>query len=644
MSVEKVRSEAARQFTRFARRRVLFLSALWSFSLIGVVGLGTAFAACVTNNYAVTSSAPPPTGNWTDTSGALWTPGGGFPGCAPNDTAADTNASPTTIIVNSAIPNSIAGLNFNSPGSVIEIDAGGVLTIAGPATIAGGSKIFVNGGQLVIASGGSLSINDSNFQMNAGEIDLQSGSTMTSASASAISLNGTFNSTGGSLEVTSGTLSLSGGGNIAGPITIDAGATLDFPGVVSGNGTLQISGGTLNIGGVTSPKNFSMSAGTLDGPGFLSISGTMNWNGGTITDSSGSGHTELAASGVGNWNGVVGTMVLDSRTFNVYGYVNFNSPPNPLDLEGNAALVVAGTFDIQSDSSITVGGCCGAMVLVTPNGVFQKTGGTGLSEVQAPVNNNSEVFAFSGILDFSGGGVHNGFFYTGATMEFGGNTSFGSNSFVEGPGEIALDFGSIDFGGGDYSVGLTSIFGTDLSVLSPMATDDLTFDSGSMQTTADFLMDGTGTWSSGTISSAGGKFIVASGATLTIDAANGETVLNGAQFENDGTVNYTAVQVVTDHVRGRAHTQLIIPSGANDLAIANSSSFTNNGTFDVQSDQPIKSTVVIIGSEATPPVASKRLQHHGASTESSRRRPARGRPTSIRRSRTTARCSSTPAR
>jgi uncharacterized repeat protein (TIGR01451 family) len=684
MSVEKIRSEAVGHLKRFARRRVLVLSALISFVAIGILGVATAYSACVGTAYSVTTASTPPTMSWTDASKWSSTLPGTYPGQTSScDTASDTNAVQTVITLDTTV--TIAQLTLTCPNCELDIPSGKSLTLTGSGNLGGSGKINLMGGTLVIANGGNISFGAPNFQMSSGEIDVQAGGAMNVASGASISVGGglvnnagtitltdgastlTFQSgseldlnggtvngggilnnkgvvqnTGGtssiasqyvafssaSTAVTSGTLSISGGGSSDAPITI--GGTLDLPagsfnlttaGVVSGAGTLQISGGALNIGGVTSPKNFNMSAGTLDGDGFLSVSGTMNWNGGTITDSTGNGHTELTASGVGNWNGTVGMMVLDNRVFNDYGYVNFNSPPNPLDLEGSATLVVAGTFDIQSDSSITTGACClgaASMVLVTPNGIFEKSGGTGLSEVQPATNNNSSVFASSGILDFTGGGLHNGFFFTTATLEFGGNTSFGANSFVQGPGEVAFDAGSIDFGGNDYNVGLTSIFGANLSVLSSMVTTDLTFDSGSMQTTADFIMTGTGTWSSGTISSAGGKFIVDTGSMLTIDDASGETVLDAAKFENDGTVRYTAGTVSVMNVRRRARTQAVVPlSSPNELAIANGSLFTNNGTFDVQGDQPITNTapIIIMDGAAPAPVTSKRLRRHGASTE-----------------------------
>src|SRR5436309_3412922 len=96
---------------------------------LAVVGVAAA-QVCTTNAYVVTSSAPPPSGNWTDTSGAVWSPPGGFPGCAAGDSATDTNASPTTLIINSSIANPIIGLNLNCNGCVIDIQSGGSLALA----------------------------------------------------------------------------------------------------------------------------------------------------------------------------------------------------------------------------------------------------------------------------------------------------------------------------------------------------------------------------------------------------------------------------------------------------------------------------------------------------------------------------------
>src|SRR5262249_13932716 len=113
-----------------------------------------AFAVSVTNPYTGPSSAPPPIAFCTDTSGSVCQPPGAFPGCAPGDTASDTNATPTTLIINSAVPNPINGLFLSCPGCAIDIQSGGSLTLAGSGSVSSSSTIIVEpGGTLTIANG-----------------------------------------------------------------------------------------------------------------------------------------------------------------------------------------------------------------------------------------------------------------------------------------------------------------------------------------------------------------------------------------------------------------------------------------------------------------------------------------------------------
>ena len=263
---------------------------------------------CSTTAY-VTSSSPPLSANWTDTSGVLWNPSGGFPGCATNDSASD-NAS-TTIIVNTAITNSIAGLTMACSSCTIDIQSGGSLTLAGTSSIDSGATVKVSGGTLSIASGGTLTfLSGSQFQFDNGTVDIQ---------------------TNGMIDFQTGSNGVSTGG------------------VLSGAGTLSITGGTLSIGGVTSPGIFVMTAGTLTGPGFLSVADFMTWSGGTLT---GAGGTELAGSGIGSFDGAIGGMLLDGRSFNNYGYIHYTANSNPLQLANGAAFNTYGTFTIENDGSI----------------------------------------------------------------------------------------------------------------------------------------------------------------------------------------------------------------------------------------------------------------------------------------------------
>jgi uncharacterized repeat protein (TIGR01451 family) len=582
------------------RRPIFLASALLTLAAAAAISAATA-VVCSTAAYSVTSSAPPPSGNWTDTSGAVWTPPGGFPGCASGDTAADTNGSPTTIIVNSVIPHPIAGLNLACNGCVIDVQSGGQLTLAGSGTIASGATLRVSGGSFVVVGGGNLTFaSGSSLDVNSGALNIQSGGQInvndgtatgsgTVNNAGSVQMNGTsftFNTAfnnlaGGNVYVNGGTLALAGGGTGDAPFTINSG-TLGFPsgtytmtpnGTVSGGGTLSISGGTLSIGGVTSPQNFSMSAGTLTGGGFLSVAGPFDWSGGTIT---GSGGTEIAGTGLGVFDGANGTMTLDGRSFNGYGAVSFNSPTNPLALTNGATFTIYGNFDFASDGSVTTDGS-GTAFNVAPNGFLSKSGGTGTLTIASPSNNDSSVFGSSGTLEFAGGGTHGGCFFAGApgTIAFTTNVNV-LNGCVSGDGTIA--FSSSATVSAFYTVdGLTAITGGNVSISSGY-THNLLLDGGTLDA-GSFDLTGSGTWSSGTIS--GSNFYVDNGAALTIDGVNGNATLDGVAFENDGTTTYSAAS----------------PS---ELDLRNGATIINNGTFNITGNQPIRITTVIIGTGRRP--------------------------------------------
>ena len=61
----------------FVRRSLLISSLAFAFLAAGI-----AFAVCIPAIYTagVIAPVPPPTANWTDTTGSLWNPAGGFPG------------------------------------------------------------------------------------------------------------------------------------------------------------------------------------------------------------------------------------------------------------------------------------------------------------------------------------------------------------------------------------------------------------------------------------------------------------------------------------------------------------------------------------------------------------------------------------
>jgi uncharacterized repeat protein (TIGR01451 family) len=557
--------------------RTSLVSAAIGVLILATASDGLALSGCSTADYVVTSSGTPANANWTDTS--LWVPSGGYPGCASGDTATDTNATPTTIAVTTAIPNALAGLNLSCAGCIIDIQPGGSLTLAGPGTIGNGSKLRVSGGTLTIASGGTLTFqNGALYEFTNGTVDIQSG--------------GTVDFTTGSSGMTTG-------------------------GVMGGNGTLSISGGTLNIGSVTSPGTFSLTAGTLDGPGFLSIGQTFYWDGGTIK---GSGGAELQGGGQGTLSGNIGTMLLDTRIFNNYGIIYYPATTNLLHLNSGAAFNTYGTFSFEDDGDIIADGP--SSVGVFPNGLMQKFAGTGVSVIQPGMTNNSAIWVTHGTIELSGACpstcTHTGSFIadkdtfnnTIGTIVFSAPSTT-IDGAVYGTGNVSFSSGTTDYEGGFYLIdGQTSIAGATLIADSPITTADFKFDSGELDLNNDVDMYGTGTWSGGTMSGVfgDGTFFVDEGAVLTIDAQYGVTTIDTTFLENDGTINYTPGASPLGGRPQRAVRPLF--SSAQFLELDNGSSIINYGLFDLQTDTQIAVGGPVIIGDALRKAATAKAKYH----------------------------------
>jgi uncharacterized repeat protein (TIGR01451 family) len=553
------------------------VAALAALLFLAVASDGNAICTAYTVTPAATGNL-----NWTDTA-ALWVPVGSYPGeNSACDTATDSGGMPVTITVNTAIPNPIASLDVLCASCVVDIQPGGSLTVLG-GTIANGASLRVNGGTLTlnggitIGNGGAVNVNSGTLEIGgAGSVSFDNGSNFTFASGS-VNID-----SGGIVNFKTGSNGASTGG------------------VFSGPGELSITGGTLNIGAVTSPGIFSLTAGTLDGPGFLSVTNTLYWDGGTMT---GSGGSELAGGGSGVLSGTSGAMNLTSRTFNNYGYINYAVDPtsgnSPLTLNGSAVFNTYGTFDFTADGSISGGPSSSFGVF--PNGVVRKTGGGGTSTINAPTTNDSLIEASSGTIALAGNGTHHGSFIAdqGATIAFAASSTTILNGAVYGGGNIAFLSGSTSDIEAYYDIGgQTSIANASVTFESDAHTTDFLFDgAGSLGLIGSFVMTGTGTWSAGTIQYDDGEFVVYYDAILNIDAANGNTTLDTAVIENLGTINYTAGSVSIGF--GRRPVKALLSSG-NYLELKNFSTIYNDGLFDIKTDSPIVSTSFVIGDSLKP--------------------------------------------
>jgi alpha-tubulin suppressor-like RCC1 family protein len=145
-------------------------------------------------------------------------------------------------------------------------------------------------------------------------------------------------------------------------------------GVINSEGTLEISGGTLELtrSSATS-KVVSMivqNRGVLAGSGNLNISGSLSWTDGTM---SGDGTTVLASGA----DATVASTSLAERRFTNEGTVE-----------------LAGTF----------GGGYPASGTFINKGTVEKTEGVGIDAIQAPFDNEGTVTVSSGTLELDGGG------------------------------------------------------------------------------------------------------------------------------------------------------------------------------------------------------------------------------------------------
>ena len=114
-------------------------------------------------------------------------------------------------------------------------------------------------------------------------------------------LNVPFNNNG-AVMVSSGVVSLNGGGTSAGSFTMTGGGHVDFAAgthildagvAINGASTARVNGGTLTVAGAATALNLEINeGGTLDGAATLSVGGTLQWTGGTMA---GSGLTQITA-------------------------------------------------------------------------------------------------------------------------------------------------------------------------------------------------------------------------------------------------------------------------------------------------------------------------------------------------------------
>ncbi len=223
---------------------------------------------------------------------------------------------------------------------------------------------------------------------------------------------------------------------------------------LTSNATLNISSGTLSLTAASSLSGgLTLSAGILTGPGNLTLKGTINWTGGTM---SGTGTTTVAVGATLNLNGG-SSEGLDTRALTNLGHIVWSNP-NDLYLSNGAVLTngTGASFTALNDRSIIFNG--GINSVFTNAGTFTKSASTGtttLNDVQ--FINTGTLNVQSGTLSLTSG-LQNTKAVSVAkagTLSLGGTNRLGGT--VSGAGTVGFNFNATDVVGAFNVTGTTNI-------------------------------------------------------------------------------------------------------------------------------------------------------------------------------------------
>lgn len=315
----------------------------------------------------------------------------------------------------------------------LQLNAGGTGGASGTFTVASGAALGLGGGThtasaIMLAATGTLNV-------TAGTVELTGISTLSGTVAVATPGTLKFNGSSFALDATS---AVSGDG-----IVEFAAGTVTVNGTYAVTGTsMHITGGTVNFENTGTPATttgLTMSAGTLGGAGQFRVSTTLDWTGGTMT---GIGETWLEATGSATLGG--GSKTLDGRAFtNGGGAVVWTLGDI---LSGNGSVITnaaGGTIDIQGDVALqfTLGG---AIPSIVNSGGLVRSVGTGVVSLGADVNNTG-----AGTIDVQTGTIA----LIGAATYTQGLSAvlMGAGTF-DVPGDV-ITGGTINMAGGTLKVG-----------------------------------------------------------------------------------------------------------------------------------------------------------------------------------------------
>jgi len=345
-------------------------------------------------------------------------------------------------------------------------------------------------------------------------------------------------------------------------VTVRVTGGADQAGVLSDEGILEISGGSLELASsteVSRVESLTLSSGTLTGADTLEVSGSLSWTGGSMT---GAGATTLEPDATGSIDPAAeGSVALTERKLINEGALTWSS--GSVEGRSDAEIDNSGTFEANADEApweLSYRGLVngdGSDVWFENTGTLKKSVGSEYTGIQFQIDNEGTVEGETGQIVFQGGS-HGSNAATGSwDAEETGSLAFSGGTFLLGSGvkmagEIWMAGGSIQAGdiqgpsahillwANDSTLDLTDASTAshlkELSVQAAAETTTLT-GAGTVDVSGSLL------WTAGSMTGSG-KTVVEPGATGSIDAGVGNAVaLTERELVNEGTLTWSSGSV-----------------------------------------------------------------------------------------------------
>ncbi|HSW05868.1 beta strand repeat-containing protein, partial [Aquabacterium sp.] len=334
-----------------------------------------------------------------------------------------------------------ATLSFAAASSIGSLNlSGGTLTGAGALTVSNastwtggtmsgtGSSTFSNG--LAISGAGKaldqrgLILAGASSWSGNGNIAFYDGAVLTNNGSFADQNSGSVSLTSNSTSnrfVNAGTYTKSGAGttfiNTAftnnGTLAVNAGS-LYMNGVVSGSGSVNLTGGALSLGGGPSIGSLNLSGGALTWAGALSVSNASTWTRGTMSGYGSSGSSTFGG-GLAISSGAAKT--LDQRNLILAGASSW-AGNGSIAFSNGAVLTNNGSFADQNTGAVSLTSS-GTGNSFANAGTYTKSG-AGATTINTAFSNNGTLAVNAGTLYMNGGGSGSGSVnLTGGTLSFG---------------------------------------------------------------------------------------------------------------------------------------------------------------------------------------------------------------------------------